>query len=80
MNSRSFRYAAALLLAVLLLQSYFIRDMLVLEIFFALLFIVTLVFVGTASLIGYALLLWDERPRPSSAKPRLAWKERSIEP
>jgi len=80
MNSRLLRYVAALVTAVLLLQSYFIREIVVLEILFALLLFVALVVAGTACLIGYAVLLWLERPRPSHAKSHIAWKERSIEP
>lgn len=80
MNSRFPRYIAALVAVVLLLQSYFVREIVVLEILFALLLIVVLVVAGTACLIGYAVLLWVERPRPSRAKPHIAWKERSIEP
>ena len=80
MNSRFLRCAAALLAAVLLLQFYFIREMVLMEILFALVLIVALVGAGTACLIGYSLLLWLERPRRSHARPRIAWKERSIEP
>lgn len=80
MNSRCVRYSAALLISVLLLQSYFIREIVVIEILFALLLIVALVVTGTAYLIGYALLLRLERPRTSHAKPHIAWKERSSEP
>ena len=80
MNSKFIRYTAALLAVVLLLQSYVIRELLVTELLFALLLIGLLVVAGTAYLIGYALLLWVERPRPNHAKPHIAWKERSIEP
>jgi hypothetical protein len=79
MNCRFLRYSAALLGAILLLQSYFIREIVVIEILFALVLIVALALAGTACLIGYAVLLWLERPRPSHAKPHIAWKERSIE-
>jgi uncharacterized membrane protein len=80
MNSRFRRYAASLLAAVLLLQFYFIRELVVMEILFALVLIVALVGAGTAYLIGYSLLLWLERPRRSHVRPRIAWKERGIEP
>jgi len=80
MNSSFLRYIAALLGVVLLLQFYFVREMAVVEILFALLLIVALVVARTGCLIGYALLLWLERPRPNHAKPHIAWKERSIEP
>jgi hypothetical protein len=80
MNSRFIRYIAVLLAAVLLLQFYFVREIVVLELLFAALLIVALVVAGTACLLGYAVLLWLERPRPSHAKPHIAWKERSIEP
>jgi hypothetical protein len=61
------RYSAALLAAILLLQSYFIREIVVTEILFALVLIVALALAGMASLIGYAVLLWLERPRPNHA-------------
>lgn len=80
MKSRFLRYAVALLAAVLLLQFHFAREIVVIELFFALLFIVAVVVAGAACLIGYAVLLWLERPRPSHAKPHNTWKERSIEP
>lgn len=75
-----FAIAAALLGSILLLQSYFIREIVVIEILFALVLIVALALAGTACLIGYAVLLWLERPRPNHAKPHIAWKERGIEP
>jgi membrane fusion protein (multidrug efflux system) len=56
------------------------RELAVIEILFALVLIVALALAGSACLIGYAVLLWLERPRPSHAKPRMSWKERSIEP
>lgn len=80
MNVRLARYSAALLGVVLLLQFYFIREIAVIEVLFALLLIATLVLAGAAYMIGYAVLLWLERPRPRLAKPEIPWKERSIEP
>jgi hypothetical protein len=80
MNSRLLRYSAGLVAAVLLLQSYFVRELLMTELLFALVLIGLLVVAGTAYLIGYAVLLWVERPLPSQPKPQVAWKERSIEP
>lgn len=80
MNSRFLRYTAALLAVVLLIQSYVIRELLVTELLFALLLVGLLAVAGTAYLIGYAVLLWVERPRSSQPKPQVAWKESSIEP
>jgi hypothetical protein len=80
MNCTIRRFAAALLVGAVLLQSYFIREIVVLGILFSLLLLMALVVGGTAYLIGYVALLWLERPRPSHAKPHIAWKERSIEP
>lgn len=79
MNSRLLRYAAALLVGVFLLQFYFIREIVVIEIFFALLHIAALVVALAAFLIGYAALLWLERPPQIQRNPQIAWKERSIE-
>jgi len=79
MNSTVVRYAAAFLAAVLLLQFYFVRAIVVIEILFALLLIAALVIAVMAYLVGYAALLWVERPRQIRRKPRIAWKERSIE-
>ena len=80
MNSKLARYWGGLVAVVLLFQFYFVRELAVIEILFALVLIVALALAGTACLIGYAVLLWLERPRPSHAKPRMSWKERSIEP
>lgn len=80
MNSRLHRYIAALLVAALLLQFYFVRELLMLELLFAVFLIVALVVAGILYLIGYAVLLWLERPKPSHPKPHVVWKERSIEP
>jgi hypothetical protein len=80
MKAKLFRYGAALLGAVFLLQFYFVREMVVIEILFALSLMVALTVAGTACLIGYEVLLWLERPRPSRAKAQVIWKQRSIEP
>jgi uncharacterized membrane protein len=80
MNSKLARYWGGLVAVVLLFQFYFVRELAVIEILFALVLIVALALAGTACLIGYAVLLWLERPRPSHAKPQIAWRERSIEP
>ena len=79
MNSRLFRYSVGLVAAVLLLQSYFVRQIVVLELLFALLLIVASLIGGTACLIGYAVLLWLKQPRRSHAKPQVIWKERTFE-
>jgi hypothetical protein len=79
MNSRLFRYSAGVVAAVLLLQSYFVRQLAVLELLFALLLIVASLIGGTVCLIGYTALLWLERLRRGHAKPQVIWKERTFE-
>jgi len=79
MNSRVPRYAPALLAAVFLLQFYSIREIVVIEILFALLLIAASVVAVAVYLIGYAALLWLERPPQIQRNPQIAWKERSIE-
>jgi hypothetical protein len=79
MNSRLLRYSAGLVAVVLLLQSYLVRELVVLELLFALSLIVALIIGGTVYLVGYALLLWLEQPWRSHAKPQVIWKDRSIE-
>lgn len=79
MNSRLLRYSAGLVAGVLLLQSYFVRELVVFELLCAFSLIAALVIGGTVCLIGYAVLLWLEQPRRSHAEPQVIWKERSIE-
>jgi hypothetical protein len=74
MNSKFLRHIAGLLAAAVLLQFYFVREILVMEILFALFLIVALVVAGAGYLIGCAMLLWLERLRSSPAELR------SIEP
>jgi hypothetical protein len=70
MNSRLLRHSAGLVAVVLLLQSYFVRELVVLELFCAFSLIASLVIGGTVYLIGYAVLLWLEQPRRSHAEPQ----------
>lgn len=79
MNPRLQRSMAAILAAVLLLRSYFVRELLVIELFFALLLLVAFVVGGTAYLLGSAVMSWLEKPRRGRAKSHVVWIEGSIE-
>jgi hypothetical protein len=58
----------AALAAIFLLQFYFVRELLAVELFFALGFAVVLLFGGPAYLIGSAGASWLERPQRSQSK------------
>lgn len=67
------RKLIGVLAALFLLQFYFVRELLAVELFFALAFAVVLVLGGPAYLIVSANLTWLEQPRrsPSKATPAL---------
>jgi len=62
------RWLIAVLAAIFLLQFYFVRELLVVELFFALGFAVLLLLGGPAYLIGSAGVSWLVQPRSSQAK------------
>ena len=63
------RKLLAALAAIFLLQFYFVRELLAVELFFALGFAVVVVLGGPAYLIGSASVSWLEKPRSSQSKP-----------
>ena len=65
---RVHRRLLAALAAIFLLQFYFVRELLAVELFFALGFAVVLVLGGPAYLIGSAGASWLGRPRRSQSK------------
>ena len=79
MNTRLLRPLAWLLAAVVFLQFYFVREILVIGILFAILFVVGLVLLGTAYLIFHTMVVQLERLWPSYSKAQITLEERSIE-
>ena len=65
---RAHRRLLAALAAIVLLQFYFVRELLAVELFFALGFAVVLLLGGPAYLIGSAGASWLGRPRRSQSK------------
>jgi hypothetical protein len=62
------RWLIAVLAGIFLLQFYFVRELLAVELFFALGFAVVLAFGGPAYLIGSVGVSWLEQPRRSQSK------------
>jgi hypothetical protein len=79
MNTRLLRPLLWLLASIVLLQFYFVREILVMGIIFAILFGLGFVLLGTTYLIVHTMLLQLERLLPSHSKVQITWEERSIE-
>jgi hypothetical protein len=67
-KARVLQVLVVVLTVLFLLQFYFVRELLVLELFFGLSFAVVLLLGGPAYLIGWASVTWLRQPRRNQLK------------